>query len=113
MTPLGSLVEPEVYWRKATVSSWISGAVQSGFSPNSVASVATHGRSSSPDCWTASVTDSRWPESVSTSRTWALVAMAAVREPRLPLLSGTGAGTAMTPAYRQPTKARTKSSPLG
>ena len=109
MTPLGSLVEPDVYCRKAIVSPVSSGICQSPGSPSGSASVATNvTRSASPLSAAHAVSVASDASVVSTRP---MSASSNIPTVRCMLLAscGSGAGTATTPAYRQPRNAGRKS----
>ena len=112
ITPLGAEVEPEVYWRKATAPPSTGAGCQpaGGVSSSSVASqesaAAPGVRSSQPR--------TRCSDEAPASAT-AGCASARIASSRGILRCDRGgqAGTAITPAYRQPKKAAMKSSPGG
>lgn len=113
MTPLGSLVEPEVYWRNARSSGEVSGARHEAGSPMSSRSVArqrTRGRAT--DSSQASSNGTYAPVE-STADAPESLKMPATRASCCPWSVGSGAGTATDPAYRQPTKAATNAVPGG
>ncbi|CAM5253735.1 hypothetical protein SBADM41S_03955 [Streptomyces badius] len=102
MTPLGSLVDPEVYWSSATVPPSISGSVQVSASPSSRSSATTTG-SAVPSCSVAqSRTSGNDSVSVRTVRMPAFLTMLRSRCRWCRYWPGTGTGTATAPAYRQP-----------
>ena len=116
-TPLGRPVEPEVYWRKARSDGSGSRGFQSSSSGAANASVPSHSTSRARDAApragsSRSRTRPSSGESVSTKAGSALAAMAASRGICRSFVGGY-AGTAMTPAYMQPKKAATYSSPGG
>ncbi len=109
-TPLGSEVEPEVYWMKASESGVTSGGRHSCSTSGTSSSVATHRGAASSGAWRASPSiSSRMALVVSTRVAWASRAMArsrgSVRFSRVG--SGGYTGTATTPAYSAPKKAAT------
>jgi hypothetical protein len=97
-TPLGALVEPDVYCRNATESPARGGCRHASGSPSGPASVATTAtRSADPRLSIQSVSCGRCSAVVSTSR---MSASSNIPDDRCRLLSscGNGAGTATTPA---------------
>lgn len=114
ITPFGRPLEPEVYWRKATDFGSGDGADQPAPAPSAIVSTASQGAS-----WTSGIvraavsTAARIPAVVSTAAGCASSAMPASRSSPRARCAGWGryAGTATTPAYRQPNSATTKSWP--
>lgn len=113
-TPFGVPVEPDVYWRKATVSGDTSGRRHG---PGSVAVSLTSQRSSPSSgaagrsAWASSrmnpvVSSVRAPQSDAIARNLGRLCSRRVG-------SGGYAGTATTPAYRQPNQAVRNSRPGG
>ena len=107
-TPLGTAVEPEVYWMKASVPGVTSGGRHACSQPGSSASVATQRSEASSGAWLVSPsTRSRMELVVSTRVAWASSAMARSRGSVRCRRVGSGGytGTATTPAYNAPKKA--------
>jgi hypothetical protein len=114
ITPLGCDVEPDVYCRKASVSSFKSGSRHADGFRLSRASVASQGIDTScgKRLFARSAIDSM-DETVSTSAGAELSMIASSRGISSPDGLGGYTGTAITPAYRQPKNAAMKSSPGG
>ncbi len=115
-TPFGSPVEPDVYWRNASVSSAASGRRQPDSTPSGSASVATQRSAASSGACSKSASLMSWMKAVvSTTLARESRMMARSRGSVRSSRAGSGgyAGTATSPAYRQPKKPAMYSMPGG
>src|SRR5262249_47334653 len=106
ITPLGSDVEPDVYWMYATDSGEVSGTLQASGSLRSSVFKTSMPASEAAE----SDTNSELPPRSVVKTTVAPASLATVRQRlRCELRRGGFSGTAMVPEYKQPNRAKRNS----